>query len=228
LLITSFKFGASFLSSVKLGPSQGLHLHMWLKTMAEIGLRSKMLVKDVMSSPAITIEENMPAHHVAELMDKHNLGCIIAISKESNPLGIITERDLVVRVLAKNTKPDTLKAKDVMTSPLITIEPEATVTEAARRMSRLNIRRLAVMYRGQLVGIVSSKDILGVMPELLEIIQEKAMIEGENRAEEAEKESPPLAGYCDNCGMWSDDLIQVNGDFLCEDCRGEVESESEG
>jgi hypothetical protein len=44
-------------------------------------------------------------------------------------------------------------------------------------------------------------------------------------AEEAERESTPLAGYCDNCGVWSDSLTEVNGEFLCEDCKVERESE---
>lgn len=184
-----------------------------------------MLVKDVMSSPVITIKEDAPANQVAELMDKHGLGCIIVTSKEAKPLGIITERDLVARVLAKNVKPGSLKAKEVMTTPLITIEPDKTISEAARRMSRLNIRRLGVVYREQLIGVLSSKDVLGVMPELIEIIQEKALIEGQNRAQEATTaESTPLAGYCDRCGAWSDTLRETNGEFLCEDCRIELES----
>jgi signal-transduction protein with cAMP-binding, CBS, and nucleotidyltransferase domain len=195
--------------------------------MSEIGLRPKMLVKDVMSSPAVIVEENAPANRVAELMDKHDLGCIIVTTKDGKPVGIITERDLVLRVLAKNVKPDTLKAEEVMTSPLITTEPDATITETARRMSRLNIRRLGVVYKGQLIGIISSKDVLGVMPELLEIMQEKAMIEGENMAEEEREEPAPLAGYCDRCGVWADSLTEVNGEYLCEDCRVELEQGEE-
>ena len=193
--------------------------------MSEIGLRSKLLIKDVMSSPVVTTNENAPANKVAELMTKDDFGCIIVTNQQGKPLGIITERDLVVRVLAKNVKPDAIKAKDVMTSPLITIEPDETISEAARRMSRLNIRRLGVVYRGQLIGIVSSKDILAVMPELIETIQERAIIEGENRAEEAAEESAPLAGYCDHCGGWSENLKEVDGELLCEDCRAELESE---
>jgi len=195
--------------------------------MSDIGLRPKMLVKDVMSSPVITVEENAPANRVAELMDKHDVGGIIVTTKEEKPIGVITERDLVLRVLAKNAKPDTLKAEEVMTSPLITIEPDATITETARRMSRLNIRRLGVVYKGRLVGIISSKDVLGVMPELVEIIQEKAMIEGENMAEEEHEEQAPLAGYCDRCGVWSDTLTEVNGEYHCEDCRVELEETEE-
>jgi len=197
--------------------------------MAEIGLRSKMLVKDVMSSPVIAIDEAAPVNRAAELMDKDDLGCIIVTNKKGKPLGIITERDLVVRVLAKNLKPDALKAKEVMTSPLLTIEPDATITEAARRMSKLNIRRLGVTYKGQIAGLLSSKDLLGVMPELLEIIQERARIENENTQEEEEtaKEPAPLAGNCDRCGAWSDDLKERNGQLLCEDCRIELEEENE-
>lgn len=193
--------------------------------MAEIGLRTKMLAKDVMSSPVVTIDEDASVNRAAELMDKDDLGSIIVTDKEGKPLGILTERDLVVRVLAKNVRPDSIKAKEVMTSPLITIEPDATINDAARRMSRLNIRRLGVVYKMQLVGLLSAKDILGVVPELIEIIQERAIIEGANREEEAVKESAPLAGNCDRCGVWSDDLQPVNGEYLCEDCRVEVESE---
>jgi signal-transduction protein with cAMP-binding, CBS, and nucleotidyltransferase domain len=194
--------------------------------MAEIGLRSKMLVKDVMSSPAVTVEENTLVNKVASLMEKHDLGCIVVTTKGTKPIGIITERDLVARVLAKNLKPSAKKAKEVMTSPLMTIEPDAMITDAAKRMSRLDIRRLGVVYKGQLVGIISSKDILSVMPDLLETIQEKAMIESENMAEEAtDKEPSPVTGRCDRCGMWSDSLTEVNGEDLCEDCRVELQSE---
>lgn len=191
--------------------------------MAEIGLRPKMLVRDVMSSPVVTVEEEAPANHIAELMDKQGLGCIIVTSKDGKPLGIVTERDLVTRVLAKNIKPDSMKAKEVMTTPLITIEPDETINEAAKRMNRLNIRRLGVIYKGQLVGLLSSKDILSVMPELIETIQEKALLEGANIAQTTAEESSSLAGYCDRCGGWSDNLKEINGEFMCEDCRVEVE-----
>ena len=201
------------------------------KLMAEMGLRSRMLVRDVMSSPVITVNEEATVVRIAELMEKHELGCIIVVNKEGKPIGIITERDLVERVLAKNLKPDTVKAKDVMTSPLITIEPDETINEAARKMSRLNIRRLGVVYKGELVGLISSKDILAVMPELIETIYEKALIEGENMAqatseeETSEEEEAALSGYCDRCGGWSDNLKEVDGAFLCEDCRAELVEE---
>ncbi len=186
--------------------------------MAEIGLRTRMLVKDVMSSPVITVDEDATIDKAAQLMAEGHIGCIIVTSKEEKPLGIITETDFVTRVLAKNIQPNKLTAKEVMTSPLITIDPDETLSETARRMSQLNIRRLGVMYKGNIVGIISSKDILDVTPELIAIIQEKARIEREN-AVETSSESAPLAGYCERCGSWSDDLTEVEGNFLCEECR---------
>ena len=191
--------------------------------MADLGIRERMLVRDVMSSPVITVNEDETVEKVAQLMDKYRLGCIIVTSKDGKPIGIITERDLVVRVLAKNLVASELKAKDVMSSPLMTISPDATISEAARMMSRLNIRRLGVVYRGELLGIVSSKDVLAVTPELIEIIQEKARIESQGSSEEIEP--VPLTGYCDRCGAWSDDLREVEGQFLCEDCRLELKGE---
>jgi len=193
--------------------------------MAEIGLRPRMLVKDVMTSPVITIGEEGNTQKVAQLMDKNDVGCIIVTSKEGKPVGIITERDMITRVLAKNTLPSNVNAKKAMTSPLLTIDPDETLTEAARKMSRLNVRRLGVIYKGNLVGLISSKDILAVTPELLEIMQERAKIDKEPTSEEEAPEPRPFAGYCDHCGRWSDALKEVEGQLLCEECQTELKGE---
>lgn len=185
-----------------------------------------MIVKEVMTSPVVTVEETASANKVAELMLDNKVGCVIVVDKAGNAIGIVTERDLVVRVLAKNAASSSEKAKDFMTSPLVTVEPEASVTDAARMMSKKDIRRLGVLYKSKLVGIVSSKDILDVMPELLEIMQEQTRIEGAGGPEATEgAEEAPLSGYCDRCGMYSENLQDSNGKYLCEDCRIEVEGE---
>ena len=190
--------------------------------MAEIGLRTRMLVKDVMSSPAVTIPDNTPVDKTAQIMSNDRIGCIIVTSKTGKALGIITESDLVKRVLAKNILPSKLTAKEVMSTPLITVEPDEILTETARRMSKLKVRRLGVMYKGNLVGIISSRDILAITPELLENMQEKARIERDNAVEEESSESTPSAGYCEQCGSWSDNLGEVEGNYLCEECQMEL------
>jgi CBS domain-containing protein len=192
--------------------------------MAEIGLRTRMLVKDAMSSPVVTTDEETPSNKVARLMDENKVGAVVVTDKEGKSLGIITEKDLVIRVLSKNLTPNTVKAKSIMTTPLVTIEPDATISEAARKMSSIDIRRLGVLYKDNLVGLLSSKDILSVMPELIEIIQEQHRIECADKPEEVEEaEEAPISGYCDRCGGYSDELKDVNGQNLCEDCRIELE-----
>lgn len=186
--------------------------------MAAFEIRSRMLVKDVMTSPVVTVDENSSADEAARLMRDNNIGCVIVSTRDGKPIGMITERDLVIRVVAENIQPNRVMAKDIMSAPLITINADKTISEAAREMNRHNIRRLAVMYKGQLVGIISSKDILSVTPELIEIIQERAKI----AAGEEIEESLPLAGYCDNCGAWSDNLRETDGNYLCEDCYAEI------
>ena len=183
-----------------------------------------MLVRDVMSSPVVTMDEDEPSNKAAASMDMNDLGAVIVENKTKKPIGIITERDIVKRVVAKNLKPDTMKAKEIMTTPLVTIEPEATISDAARRMTRLDIRRLGVIYKGNLVGIISSKDILGVMPELIEIMQERSRIEGSIVAEELEE--APLSGYCDRCEAYSENLKERNGQNICDECRIELEQEN--
>jgi CBS domain-containing protein len=191
--------------------------------MSEIGLRTKMLVRDVMSSPVVTLDEDETANKAAVNMDMKDLGAVIVTNKAGKSIGIITERDLVIRVIAKNLKPDTIKGKEIMTTPLVTIEPEATISDAARRMTRLDIRRLGVIYKGNLLGIISSKDILGVMPELIEIMQERSRIEGADRTEEDEETS--LSGYCDRCSAYNESLKERNGQNICDECRVELEQE---
>lgn len=190
--------------------------------MEELGIRMKMLVRDVMSSPVITVNEDSTVEEVAKLMAKHNIGCVIVTQDKEKPIGIITEHDLVTRVMSKDLRPSEVKSKEVMSSPLITIESEKTIMEAARIMSKRDIRRLGVMYKGRLEGIIAGKDILAITPELIEIIEERARIE---TSSEGLTESIPMAGYCDHCGQWSEDLKEVEGEFLCEECRIELNRE---
>src|SRR4030042_3830521 len=102
-------------------------------TMSEIGLRTKMMVRDVMSSPVVTMDEDETANQAAANMDMKDLGAVIVQNKAGKSIGIINDRDIVKRVVAKNLKPDTVKAKEIMTTPLVTIDPEANISKAARR-----------------------------------------------------------------------------------------------
>ncbi|MGD6850935.1 MAG: CBS domain-containing protein [Candidatus Bathyarchaeia archaeon] len=113
-------------------------------------------VKDIMTKKVITVEANRTVFEAAELMTEKGVGCIIVVI-EAFPVGIITERDIVRRIVAKRSSLD-LKVTEVMTKTLITVDPDTSVREAARIMSTNRIRRLPVLKNNKLVGIVVASD----------------------------------------------------------------------
>ena len=183
-----------------------------------------LLVEDVMSSPVVTVREDDTVEKVAKLMDEYSIGSVVVVRDKDEPVGVITERDIVRKVVAKDRKPSEVRAAEIMSTPLFTIEPDKDVKEAARTMGRYDIRRLIVMHKGKMVGIVSSRDILQAVPSLLDLMIEKCRA-GLVSPPEEEVEAVPMAGYCELCGRWSDTLIEVNGQFICEECRVELERE---
>jgi CBS domain-containing protein len=168
-------------------------------------------VKDVMSTPVVKANVNTPVNEVAYLMVKENVGSVIIIDNLDNPVGIITESDLVKNVIAKNILPNQVKASEIMSKPLFTVSKEEDLTEVAEKMKRLNVKRFPVISEGKLVGVISSKDILEITPTLIDVIIEKSEVF-------PVKSEEPLTGNCDICGNWSENLKFHEGKFLCEDC----------
>src|SRR5665647_1092325 len=113
-------------------------------------------VKDIMTKEVITIEANKSVFEAAELMSEESLGCLIVVTKEF-PVGIVTERDIVRRIVAKRNSVD-LKVEEIMTKTLITVDPDVSLKDAARVMSTNGIRRLPVLKNSKLVGIVVASD----------------------------------------------------------------------
>lgn len=179
----------------------------------------KMVVREAMSSPVITINEDKNIVEVAKMMRDNNIGAVIVAGDDSKPVGIVTERDVVVRVVAKGVVPKDVRVKEVMTSPLRLVDPETTLIDAMSMMGKLNIRRLGVTYKGNLVGVISDRDILRMVPTIIEIIQQRSRIRSDEMLS-----GPSLVGYCDRCSMYSTTLRSVGGEFLCEDCRAEIET----
>jgi CBS domain-containing protein len=178
--------------------------------------QTEVKIKDVMTSTVVTVGMTDPVDQIAKLMAKDDIGSIIVVDKKGKPVGMVTDMDLVKRVTAKNLLPSKLSAKEVMTKPLVTIDSEMDVTEAARKMTQLRIRRLAVVDKGKLTGIIAGKDIVRITPALIDMVTEKSRITGF-----VPKEKSTLAGHCDKCDNWSDNLKEHDGHFLCEDCTAD-------
>ena len=131
-------------------------------------------VEDVMVKEVITIDENSTVKEAAEVMNKFEIGCLIAVRK-GKAMGIITERDLLERVVAEAKDANKTKVKDVMSSPLVVIEPNMALEEAVNLMFQMKIKKLPVVDGKRLVGLVTLTDIARFQPQMIKILKQLAM-----------------------------------------------------
>lgn len=191
---------------------------------ADANMTTRVLVRDIMNSPVVSASPNDTVRDIAKKMKEEKIGSIVIMDKD-RPAGIVTDWDIVSNGLAKDLKPSQIKAKDVM-QDIHTIESEESITEAARQLRKHNIKRLGVVYKKRLVGIISSSDVIAVTPDLVDVVSEKAaIIRGELGIT---RPASNVSGYCDECGEWSDLLQYDEGTFICEVCRGESSGGAEG
>jgi CBS domain-containing protein len=185
---------------------------------ADANMTTRVLVRDIMNSPVISASPHDTIKDIAAKMKEERIGSIIIMEKEET-VGIVTDWDIVSNAVVKDVKPSLLKASEIM-QKLHTIEGEEGVTEAARMLRQHNIKRLGVVYKNKLVGIISASDVIAVTPDLVDVISEKAgLVRGE-----IGRSAGNVSGYCDECGEWSDLLQYSEGTFTCEECRGEIAS----
>jgi len=116
-------------------------------------------VKDVMVTNIITIEAASTARKAAELMNRHDIGCIIVVNKDK-PIGIVTERDMLKRVLLQLRDPRRSRVSYIMSKPLITTPPETELRDAVNLMNERRIKKLPVVEDGHLLGLLSITDIV--------------------------------------------------------------------
>ena len=184
----------------------------------DANMTTRVLVRDIMNSPVISASPQDNIKDIATKMKEYRIGSIVIMENEK-AAGIVTDWDIVSNAVVKDVKPSMVKALEIM-QELHTIEGEEGVTEAARVLRQHGIKRLGVVYKNRLVGIISASDVIAVTPDLVDVISEKAAL----RRGEIGRSAGNVSGYCDECGEWSD-LLQFNeGTFMCEECRGEAVS----
>ncbi|MEM2104920.1 MAG: CBS domain-containing protein [Candidatus Bathyarchaeia archaeon] len=140
---------------------------------AEEGSELTLKVSDVMIKEVITIDENATVKEAAEIMNKFEIGCLIAVRK-GKAMGIITERDLLKRVVAEARDANKTKVKEIMSSPLVVVEPNMDLEEAVRLMFQMKIKKLPVVEGKRLVGLVSLTDIARFQPQMIKILKQLA------------------------------------------------------
>jgi CBS domain-containing protein len=123
-------------------------------------------IRDVIEGGVVVLDGNLPAIEALKAMLENKVWSVV-ISINDIPSGVVTDRDLLRNVVAKGLNINKVPLKEIMTSPLITISPDATLAEAWKLMTEKNIRRLYVVEKGRIIGRVTQT---GLFNKLLEVI----------------------------------------------------------
>lgn len=119
-----------------------------------------LIVKDVLTRKVITATLDTPVREIGEVMKNKKIGSLFITDAEGKMVGIVTESDIVRKVVASDRIPYVTKAGEVMSAPLITIDIEESVYRAQELMDQKHILHLAVMEEEQIVGMVSIRDLI--------------------------------------------------------------------
>ena len=148
-------------------------------------------VEDVMVEGVVSVSEKATVKEAAGLMNQHEIGCLVVV-KDGKPVGIVTETDMVKRVILGSVDPEDIKVDEIMSRPLVVGNPQMDVDEASKLMRRRKIKKLPVVARGRLVGLVTTTDLVrspevmkmmiraikrNVVKEIIMSIQEKLELE---------------------------------------------------
>ncbi len=174
-----------------------------------------------MTRDPITVKPDTSLLDCAKKMVGRKVGSLVLVD-DKKLVGFISQRD-ILWALIKKSKNDLLKikAKDISPRKIATIKPNLTINEAVKRMKKLKFERLPVIHGGELVGMITAKDIFNFNPELYPELTELAKIREESKKLKTinrKDESGDFEGICEECGG-QDILYRFNGMLVCESCR---------
>ena len=133
-------------------------------------IASMILVGDIMTRDVKVVRPDSSVKEVVAAMNRFNIGSIVVV-QDGRPVGVISERDILRRVVEPCLSPEALTAGQVMTSPVYTICETASMDEAAELMAEKKIRKIPVTKKGGLVGIVTYTDIVTKVLSMLSVLE---------------------------------------------------------
>lgn len=175
--------------------------------------KGNVFVREAMKTNPVTVTPLTSVKYAAILMTKHKIGNCIVVDKK--PIGIVTESDIIRKVVSLGKLPNAVRVSEIMTTPIMIIDPNTDLDDAMKMMGKCNIRRIPVVEKGKLLGIITIKDIIRLSPLLKEISEEWSFI---NPRDETYYKQQIFSGICEDCNTLSTNLRNVDGRLLCEDC----------
>ncbi|MBW9222378.1 CBS domain-containing protein [Methanothermococcus sp. SCGC AD-155-C09] len=178
-------------------------------------------VSEVMSTPVETVKLDATAYDAANILKTKKIGCVVVVADDSmKPVGLITEKDLVLKIVARNLKSKEVLIKDIVSPKLISISPKATIMDAAKLMAKKNIKRLPVIENDELLGIITVSDIVTISPKLFDIMMEASSIKGDEDYMDYPMDYEYLYGICETCGSQGR-VRYIDGKYVCDNCIDE-------
>lgn len=184
-------------------------------------METRLAVRDVMTRTVVTATPAMSAAEAGKKMVENRVGNILIVEK-GRPVGIVTESDMVAKVISKNVKPGSIKLEQLMSQPLITTKSSDDINDAVLMMAQKKIRRLPVIDDGALVGIITDADVIQVSSEINQILDNLIQMNRETVLDR--RDVIVTQGECEECEEFSEDLRQEEGRLKCPRCRGSTSS----
>lgn len=187
---------------------------------------NNIIVADLMTRNPFSVKPNMNLLECAKIMITRNVGSLLIVDNK-RLVGFISQGDILWALTKTSSKEDLAKINVIDISPkkIATIKPTATIREAINKMNHFKFERLPVIHNGELVGMITIKDILNFQPEIYPEIEEFSQIREEteklNRLKQARAKRTRMQGICEECGA-TDWLYRSNGMLICESCRNET------
>jgi predicted transcriptional regulator len=122
-----------------------------------------MSISELMTHPVMRIDEDSTIQEAVEIMGKESFGTLL-VTREGKDVGIITAGDIISKIVAKKKEVETIKVKEIMSSPLVTIDKKMTGEDALRTMVNNDVRRLLITDNEEIVGIFTTSDITKLVP----------------------------------------------------------------
>ena len=145
-------------------------------------------VRNFMVSNVITIETSALVMDAVKIMNQHMIGCLV-VNKNGSPVGMVTVRDLLKRLLAESKNPEKTRIQEIMSKPLIVAKPDMEIEEVIKFMFDRKIKKIPIVEDGKLLGLVTFTDLLSFQPQLIKVVKQLTHPHSWKRAEE-EKTSP--------------------------------------
>lgn len=129
-----------------------------------------MAIKELVQQDVITIESGATAQQAAQALEKEGVGSLVVVD-DGDPVGLLTDRDVALRVVGQGRDPTSIRVSKIMSSPLKTIDASLGFHEAVDRMADSGVRRLPVTENGALVGILTLDDVMGVVTSQIALVE---------------------------------------------------------